>query len=83
MPWLSWSYSTGLHITVCSSSMRLEISQLEKRQSSIGLAKFKVSQGDYARAREIADLFELSYGSVGLREYGQGPMLNVEIQRTS
>lgn len=54
-----------------------------RRQSSIGLARFKVSKGDYTRAKEIADLFEFSYESVGLRKDGRGPMLSIETERAS
>ena len=65
------------NLSVSASNMGLEISQADRHQSSIGLAKFKVSQGDYGRAKEIADLLELPYESVGLRKDGQGPTLDI------
>ena len=80
------SLAVGLQLgqarSLCSSK-EPETFQSNRRQSSIGLAKFKVTKGDYARAREIADLFELSYESVGLKQDGQGPILSIETQRAS
>ncbi|MEL6940588.1 MAG: hypothetical protein AAFO84_15510 [Cyanobacteria bacterium J06598_1] len=80
------SLAVGSHVGQSRSVYSLKeskTSQSDRRQSSIGLAKFKVSKGDYARAREIADLFELPYESVGLRQDGRGPILSIEIQRAS
>ncbi|MEO0644674.1 MAG: helix-turn-helix domain-containing protein [Cyanobacteria bacterium J06650_10] len=51
-----------------------KLSQADRLTSSIGLARFKVSQGDYARAREIAALFNLSYETIGLQEDGRLPI---------
>ncbi|MEO0644634.1 MAG: hypothetical protein AAFZ17_00550 [Cyanobacteria bacterium J06650_10] len=56
-------------------------SQLERRNSSIGLAKFKVAQGDYARAREIADLCDLPYKTIGLQEDGKSPIVDISVQQ--
>ncbi len=50
--------------------------QTDRLNLSIGLAKFKVSQGDYARAKEIADLFGFPYETIGLREDGKFPMMS-------
>ena len=43
----------------------LERTKLEQREASIGLAKFKLNQGDLARAREIADLCNIPYEDIG------------------
>ncbi len=53
-----------------SSIASVKTSQSDRLSSSIGLARFKVSQGDYARAREIAALCNLSYETIGLQEDG-------------
>ena len=53
-----------------SSIASVRASQSDRLSSSIGLARFKVSQGDYARAREIAALCNLSYETIGLQEDG-------------
>ena len=69
--------------SACPLADELDRSLLDRRHSSIGLAKFKVSQGDYARAKEIADLTGLSYESIGLQKDGKGSMLTVEARPAS
>ena len=51
----------------------LERTESERREATIGLAKFKVSRGEIARAREIADLSGLSYSEIGLTAVGEKP----------
>ena len=51
----------------------LERTEAEQRQAAIGLARFKISQGELARAREIADLSGLSYSEIGLTASGENP----------
>ena len=58
-----------------SSIASMKTSQSDRLSSSIGLARFKVSQGDYARAREIAALCNLSYETIGLRDDGTCPVM--------
>lgn len=67
----------------CPSTAAIGVSQPDKRDSTIGLARFKVAQGDYARAKEIADLCNLSYETIGLREDGKAPLLSLEYLRAS
>ena len=44
---------------------------VEQRKAVIGLAKFKMGQGDIARAKEIADLCDISYRDIGLTRDGK------------
>jgi len=48
--------------------------QAEQRRTAIGLAKFKVSQGEIARAKEIADLLGLVYSDIGLIAHAAEPI---------
>ncbi len=58
--------STQVAAAMASPANALERSKAEQRAASVGLAKFKLSQGDIARAKEIADLCSLSYVEIGL-----------------
>ena len=53
-------------IATSSSVSPLERSKAEQRTASVGLAKFKISQGDIDRAKEIADLRSIPYAEIGL-----------------
>ena len=48
--------------------------QTEQRQSAIGLARFKVSQGEIRRAREIADLLKIPYSAIGIGTHVREPL---------
>ena len=54
-----------------SSANALERSRAEQRAASVGLAKFKVSQGNIARAKEIAELCGIPYVDIGLNRKGE------------
>ena len=45
--------------------------EAEQREAAIGLAKFKISQGNVARAREIADMRKIPYAEIGLTTDGK------------
>ena len=45
--------------------------EVERREVSLGLAKYKVGQGDVTRAREIADMHSIPYQDIGLTEAGE------------
>ncbi|MEL6353303.1 MAG: helix-turn-helix domain-containing protein [Cyanobacteria bacterium J06627_28] len=64
------------HLSAHPLTEHLQNSQTDRLNSFIGLAKFKVSQGDYARAKEIADLFGFPYETIGLRKDGKCPMIS-------
>ncbi|MEO0704400.1 MAG: hypothetical protein AAF050_01915 [Cyanobacteria bacterium J06649_5] len=53
------------------SGNTLKRSETEQRAAAIGLAKFKISQGDIARAKEIADLRSIRYTEIGLTANGE------------
>ena len=57
--------------SVPTSISALERTEAEQRQAAIGLAKFKVSQGDIVRAREIADMRRIPYAEIGLTTDGE------------
>jgi len=80
---LALEFQTRQAKSSCPTATRLELFQPDRRSSSVGLAKFKISQGDYARAKEIADLCRLSYETVGLRKDGEGPLFDIESQKVS
>ena len=65
-------------VSIKTSRTNMEGLQKDRLISSIGLARFKVTQGDYARAREIAALFNISYETIGLRKDGTRPITNYE-----
>lgn len=50
----------------CSTTGTLARSEAEQREVSVGLAKFKLSQGDIARAKEISDLYSIPYSEIGI-----------------
>lgn len=61
---------------ICQSPANSEMSasdrnKAEQIQSAIGLAKFKASQGDIVRAKEIADLRGIPYPHIGLTADGK------------
>ena len=56
---------------VPTSISALERTEAEQRQAAIGLAKFKISQGNVARAREIADMRKIPYAEIGLTTDGK------------
>ena len=49
-----------------SSANTLSRSKAEQREVSVGLAKFKLSQGNTTRAKEIADLYSIPYSEIGI-----------------
>ncbi|MGB3294359.1 MAG: hypothetical protein WBB01_15335 [Phormidesmis sp.] len=51
----------------------LERAEVEQREAAIGLAKFKINQGELSRAKEIADQLGLSYLDIGLTADGERP----------
>ena len=53
-------------VATFSSVSSLERSKAEQRAASVGLAKFKISQGNIDRAKEIADLRSIPYAEIGL-----------------
>ena len=61
---------TQIDVTVFSSASVLERSKAEQREASVGLAKFKLSQGDIVRAKEIAELCSIPYIEIGLMADG-------------
>ena len=42
--------------------------QAEKREAVVGLAKYKMSQGDFAKAQAIADSHQIPYAEIGLED---------------
>ena len=63
-----------------SSSNALERSKAEQRAASVGLAKFKVSQGNIARAKEIAELCGIPYVDIGLTRSGELPDISFNLR---
>ena len=59
------------HSPASSEISALERTKTEQLQAAMGLAKFKVSQGDITRAREIADLRGIPYLHIGLTTDGK------------
>jgi len=51
---------------IFSSANTLARSEAEQREVSVGLAKFKLSQGDIVRAKEIAKLHSIPYAEIGI-----------------
>ena len=51
----------------------LERTEVEQREAAIGLARFKVTRGDIAGARAIADLKGIRYEDIGLTADGKRP----------
>ena len=51
---------------IVSSVSTLACSKAEQREVLVGLAKFKLSQGDLARAKEIAELHSIPYSEIGI-----------------
>ena len=58
--------ATQATVATSSSVSSLERSEAEQRAASVGLAKFKISQGNIDRAKEIADLRSIPYAEIGL-----------------
>ncbi len=54
------------HASTSATHSTLERSEAEQRETVIGLARFKISQGDVAGARKIADLQNIPYSDIGL-----------------
>lgn len=73
--------------SAAASINALERTEAEQRQAAIGLARFKLSQGDIARAREIADMRRIAYADIGLTADGEklddgvAQMLRLEKER--
>lgn len=62
-----------------------EVTQPEtsRRGAAVGLAKFKVSQGDNDRAKEIADLFSIPYSEIGLASNARSMLGGAKLTRKS
>ncbi|MEM8502216.1 MAG: helix-turn-helix domain-containing protein [Cyanobacteria bacterium P01_D01_bin.1] len=67
---ITMEIATQKPVSVFSPANVLERSKVEQREASVGLAKFKLSQGDIVRAKEIADLCSIPYTELGLTADG-------------
>ena len=56
---------------VSTSAETMTQDQMQRRETVIGLARYKVSQGDLSGAKKIADDHSIPYAAIGFDEYSE------------